>query len=87
MILRALTANDHAQALVLYAELMGDKPLATDPAHFQAVLDLPGTSVIGAELDGVVRAMLTLHLLPNVTWGGRPYALIENVATARSHQR
>ena len=31
--------------------------------------------------------MATLHLLPNVTWNARPYGLIENVVTARSHQR
>lgn len=31
--------------------------------------------------------MLTLHLLPNVTWDARPYGLIENVVTVQSHRR
>lgn len=31
--------------------------------------------------------MATLHLLPNVTWGGRPYGLVENVVTHPKHRR
>ena len=31
--------------------------------------------------------MLTLHLLRNVTWGARPYALIENVTTTATRRK
>jgi Acetyltransferases len=30
--------------------------------------------------------MATLHVLPNMTYGGRPYGLIENVVTEKDHR-
>lgn len=81
-----LVRDDTTAALALYAELtFGPKALAAKDFH--KVLDLPGTFVFGAKKAGALQAMLTLHILPNVTWGGRPYALIENVVTAASCQR
>ena len=81
--LRLLSAADHGTAIALYQALVpvGTK-VQTDPGAFQAVLDHPGTSVHGAEVDGAVRAMATLHVLPNLTHGGHGYAILENVVTA-----
>lgn len=84
--IRPLTQADTADALKLYTELTFG-PAALDAKAFHAVLSHPGTTVLGADVAGCVRAMVTLHLLPNVTWNARPYGLIENVVTARSHQR
>ncbi len=50
-------------------------------------LDHPGTAVFGAFSGHDLAAMLTLHLLPNVLWQGRPYGLIENVVTRQRFQR
>jgi len=36
---------------------------------------------MGAEVDGRLLGMATIHLLPNMTSGGRPYGLVENVVT------
>lgn len=85
MRVRDLTKADFDDALELYRDLVGDQPLAGVEV-FAALLDHPGTQVIGAELDGRIAAMLTLHILPNITQGGRSYALIENVVTATDHR-
>ncbi|WP_299546563.1 GNAT family N-acetyltransferase [uncultured Tateyamaria sp.] len=77
---RTLTAADTAQALTLYRHLVGDQLLASGAA-FADLLDHPGTFVWGAFEADHLLAMATLHILPNMTQGGRPYALVENVVT------
>ncbi|MEO1641132.1 MAG: GNAT family N-acetyltransferase [Pseudomonadota bacterium] len=86
IILRPLTAADTDDALRLYNELTFG-PKTNDRAGFASVLAHPGTRVFGALDKGRVVAMLTLHVLPNVTWDARPYALIENVISAKSHRK
>lgn len=84
---RALTMADAPQALILYNELTAGPP-ADDPAAFSYVLNHAGTRVFGAfTVAGDLAAMVTLHLMPNVLWQGRPYGLIENVVTRKSCQR
>ena len=82
---RPLTAADFEDAQALYLELVG-RDIA-GPKAFEAILAHPGTTIFGAEREGRILAVATLHILPNITYGGRPYALIENVATARAAQR
>lgn len=83
---RALEHSDAAAALVLYNELTFGPP-AVDVGGFFRVIDHPGTSVFGVFIAQSLASMVTLHLLPNVLWNGRPYALIENVVTARDQQK
>lgn len=83
---RPMTPADQTDALLLYDVLRGARPTAQDPAAFARVLAHPGTTIWGAEAAGHLRAMATLHILPNMTNGGRPYALIENVATHPDHR-
>ena len=78
--------NPTGAALVLYNELTLGPP-AHDAGAFTSVITHPGTSVFGAFESQTLAAMVTLHLLPNVLWAARPYALIENVVTARVFQR
>ena len=69
--------------------LVPNQPVLEAPAAttaFQAIIDHPGTSIMGAEAQGQIVSMATLHLLPNVTYGGRPYGLIENVVTLPAHR-
>ena len=81
-----LSVADTEAALALYAELtLG--PTDFSPDDFAAVVAHPGTIVFGAKLGDSIAGMVTLHVLPNVTWGGRPYALMENVVTAPSQRR
>ncbi len=77
---RLLTRADTAAALELYTDLTLGPPACDQPA-FHKVLEHPGTTVTGAFEGDVLISMVTLHLLPNVTWDARPYALIENVVT------
>lgn len=85
-LIQPLTEADTAAALALY-NVLTFGPETQGAAAFRAVLHHPGTTVLGAEVNQHLRAMVTLHLMPNVTWGGRPYGLIENVVTARDFRR
>lgn len=87
--IRPLTASDYADARALYVELVGDIPVpegAAGQARFDTILAHDGTTLWGAEVDGRILAMATLHILPNLTFDARPYALIENVVTLRRHR-
>ena len=82
MPIRNLHIGDFAAALKLYQILTRDPvPVSDSRDAFAAVLNHPGTSILGMDHGGSIIAMTTLHLLPNMTSGGRPYALIENVVT------
>ena len=88
MICRPLTGADTADARTLYQTLSTGESLPTDAAAaFDAVLAHPGTTVFGAQAEGCIVSMATLHLLPNMTYNARPYGLVENVATLPAYQR
>ena len=80
MIARAANHDDIPQLLPLYLDLTRASSIG-DAAQAAEVLDHPGTNIYVVEDDEEIRAMVTLHILPNVTWAGRPYALVENVVT------
>lgn len=83
---RALGILDAPQAVVLYNELTVGPPMR-GPDTFERVLSHPGTQVFGAFEAEMLTAMVTLHLLPNALWDGRPYGLIENVVTRAGFMR
>lgn len=79
--LRRLSLDDFDDAFALYTELTrGMQPVA-DKARFADVLNTSGTEIIGAEKNGAIVSMATMHILANMTFGGRPYVLVENVVT------
>jgi GNAT superfamily N-acetyltransferase len=47
----------------------------------------PGSSILLGLYDDAVVATCTLIIIPNLTRGGVPYALIENVVTDARHRR
>lgn len=85
MTVRPLTLADTAAAFALYLDLVGDGDLA-GPDQFAAVLAHPGTTVWSVWDGAHLRAIATLHILPNVTQGGRSYAMIENVVSHHKHR-
>lgn len=93
MILRALRGDDWTQARLLYLALTRSDTIAltrsdtvAGRASYDALLGHPGTQVVGRFDQTYLRAMRTLHVLPNMIYGGRPYGLVENVVTAPAHR-
>ncbi|MEM8791978.1 MAG: GNAT family N-acetyltransferase [Pseudomonadota bacterium] len=91
MHIRPARIADGLRAIELYKELVGKKtPVADGPLgakRWAAIVTHSGTTVFVAETpeDGVVGA-LTLHVLPNVSFAGRSYALIENVIVTKKQR-
>lgn len=80
MIVRELEDHDWQAATGLYAQLNSrSEGQLGDQAQFEAIIGHPGTSIFGAFVEGRLCAIATLHLLPNMSYAGRPYGLIENV--------
>lgn len=88
-IIRRATEADFDQAMALYGELVGADKVGTGEdgeSHWRTVLHHPGTTVYCLEQNGLIVSLTTLHVLPNTTYRGRPYALIENVVTMKRLQ-
>ena len=88
-VIRSATVDDFEVCHVLYKALVGEVDVPEGPSgrqRFAEVITHPGTTVFVADVDGVAVSMATLHLLPNMTYGGRPYAMVENVVTLKSHR-
>lgn len=86
--LRPAAVADFQHLHQLYKDLVGtiEVPYGdAGRARMAEVLDHPGTTVFVAEAQDQLVSMATLHVLPNMTFGGRPYALVENVVTLRAH--
>ncbi|MGF6176710.1 GNAT family N-acetyltransferase [Ensifer sp. 4252] len=88
--IRAASADDLPGLLALYGELNPDDPaldaaLAAD--RFAAILARPGMTVFIGLADDIAAASVTSVVVPNLTRGGAPYALIENVVTSAAFRR
>lgn len=83
---RRLNDADTEDALSLYAELTAG-PTVFVPEDFGTILGHGSPEVFGAQMADRIVATFTLHVLANVTWGGSPYALSENVVNAEAHLR
>jgi GNAT superfamily N-acetyltransferase len=88
--LRPAGHADLAGLLDLYRHLQPDDPVP-DPAQaeamWSALMRSDLTTVIVAEVAGVLASSCTLVIVPNLTRGARPYAVIENVVTHPAHRR
>ena len=61
--------------------------LETAQDRLLAIQKYDGSAVLVGEVEGALVATCTLIIIPNLTRGGRPYALIENVVTHSDHLR
>ncbi len=87
--IRTASERDLSAVLSVYEVLRGPWP-EPHPAMAKRIwsdlLNHPGTTVLLAELEGEIVGTATLHVLPNLTFTGSPYALVENVAVAKASQ-
>ncbi|WP_457585533.1 N-acetyltransferase family protein [Ensifer canadensis] len=88
--IRAAQAGDLPGLLALYGELnLDDQTLDAEVAadRFAAILAQPGMTVFIGFADEIAAASVTSVVVPNLTRGGAPYALIENVVTSASFRK
>lgn len=82
--IRSACADDLPALLALYQHLIpGDLQPNPDRAHaiLSQFLATDGNQIVLGEVAGQLVASCTLVVVPNLTRGGSPYALIENVVT------
>ena len=82
--IRAAHASDLEGLLKLYSQLNpSDEAMSLDLAasRLDQVNQLPGSAVFLGLLGDDLVASCTLIVIPNLTNGGKPYGLIENVVT------
>jgi GNAT superfamily N-acetyltransferase len=87
---RAAVLADRPAVLALLAELNDDDPALTDADAtelFTAMLAQPGRTVLVAEVEGAVCGTADCAVLVNLTRGGRPFMVIENVVVAARRRR
>ncbi|GEO83931.1 MULTISPECIES: GNAT family N-acetyltransferase [Alphaproteobacteria] len=89
IIIRAADTADLPHLLALYRELNSDDDLPQTNsigATYDTILAHPGLTIFVALDSETPVATASLVVIPNLTRGGRPYALVENVVSARSHR-
>ena len=82
--IRHAQAQDIPALLRLYAYMSGgETPAAPEgiSAVFAEMLANPQQHLLAALCDGAVRSSVTVSILPSLTHGGRPYAVMEHVVT------
>jgi len=88
--IREIRPDELEQLLALYAQLHPGKEEAS-PEQYRAVwgkvMAHPGQHVVVAETEGRLAASCVITVIPNLTHGARPYAVIENVVTDSAHRR
>jgi len=88
--IRSADQNDLPALLALYGQLHPDDelvPLAVAGRLLEQLSLYSGSSIFLGLQDETIVATCTLIVIPNLTRGGTPYALIENVVTDAQHRK
>ena len=89
-IVRLATEQDLPRILELYNELAGGQhypsPAETRPVLAQ-ITAMPGHELLVAEEDGVVVGTMVLLVVPNLSHGARPWAIVENMVVDERYHR
>ena len=93
VLVRPATANDLSHLLRLYEQLGESRPsaLPADSKKAQPLMEviavLPGRQLLVAEISRKVVGTADLLIVPNLTHGGAPWAVIENVVVEQEARR
>ena len=90
VVIRLCREEDLGGLLRLYQELRPNDPVLTPSVAREALgrlLAEPGVRLLVAEVDGQLAASCQLGVIPTLTNGGRPFAIIEHVVTASAFRR
>ena len=90
VIVRSAVRDDLMGLLALYRHLHADDPAvdtATAERVWETLIGSALVTVVVAELERRLVASCTLAVIPNLTRGGRPYGVIENVVTHAEQRR
>ena len=90
MEVRKIKKEELPQLLALYRHLhqKDDEAEADEWSHsWQKIMDSEYFHYFVIEIDGLLLASCNLSIVPNLTRGGRPIGLIENVVTHAQYRR
>jgi GNAT superfamily N-acetyltransferase len=93
VLVRPATADDLSDLLRLYQQLGESRPSAlpadSDKAKslMEVIAALPGRQLLVAEVGPKVLGTADLLIVPNLTHGGAPWAVVENVVVEEGAQR
>ncbi len=88
--IRKIKPEELKDILALYSQLHGEVYPDDDTRRTEVwnrIMSDPGQHIVVAETDGRIVASCVIVIVPNLTHGMRPYALIENVVTDREYRR
>lgn len=90
VLLRDARSGDLSDMLALYRHLSpGDPDLSAEDAapSLAALIASDISALLVAEVDGLVVSSCLLLIVPNMTRGGRAFAIVENVVTHADYRR
>ncbi|PST19385.1 GNAT family N-acetyltransferase [Rhizobium sp. JAB6] len=88
--IRSITMADLPTLLALYRHLNVEDPvleLQLAQSRLAEILAHPGMTILAAFDGDMAVSSVTLVVIPNLTRGGAPYALIENVVTHADYRQ
>lgn len=88
--IREACINDLGSIISLYRDLHEDPVIQENDnpkSIFEEILDDKRLHLFILEADGEDAATCILDIVPNITWNGKPYGLIENVVTKKELRR
>jgi GNAT superfamily N-acetyltransferase len=90
LLIRSIEKADLPALLELYRDLIpSDPPVALEDAAsiWKQLSGYAGSTIFVGEQQKVLVTTCTLVVVPNLTRGGLPYALIENVVTGSNYRK